>query len=202
VAEEKSADAKAAEAAKKELADEKAHEKAKEKFERRSALTVAILAAICAYTTLCAGNSGGDGTLGATQTADKWAQFQSNSMKGHEYELQRDFVAILNAGAIDETKRTAFVANAAKALEKYDKKKEETKAEAEKLEKQVVESGRKSGNYGVASLLLQIAIVIVSISIIVRQSWLYFGGTLVGLAGFVIFLLTLAGAKFALSLPY
>ncbi|MEZ0226988.1 MAG: DUF4337 domain-containing protein [Planctomycetota bacterium] len=175
---------------------------AKESFERRSALTIAILAAICAYASLGAGNSNTDTLLSATNAADQWAYFQAKSVKGHTYEVQKDLAEVLLPTSVDEAKRKSFVEHCAKQTERYAKEKDEAKAEAEKSEANVKVSAQKNSNYGVAALILQIAIVITSISILVRKNALYFGGTLIGLAGAAIAGLTAAGIKFTIMLPY
>lgn len=186
------------------MADEpKSQEDAvKEHFERRSALTIAILAAVCAYASLGAGNSNTDTLLAATNAADQWAYFQSKSMKSHTYEVERDLASMLQPGSVDEAKRQAFVEHCTKQTARYATEKEEAKGKAEESEKVVKDASRKNANYGVAALLLQVAIVITSISILVRRNLLWLGGAAIGLAGTTISGLTAFGIKFVIMLPY
>jgi len=177
-------------------------EQAKESFERRSAVTVAILAAVCAFATLCASNTNSDVLLAATNAADQWAYFQSNSVKGHAYEVEEQLADMLQPGCVDEAKRKKFEETCAKSIAKYAEGKEKAKTEAEKQQGLVVVSARKNANYGVAALLLQVSIVVVSISILVRKNALWAGGTLVGLGGLAITLLTMLGFKIAVQIPY
>lgn len=177
-------------------------EKKKESFERRSAVTVAILASVCAFASLCTSNTCSDVLLGATNASDSWAYFQSKSMKSHTYEVERDIAEMLLPTAVDEAKRKAVVDACTKQSARYAKEKEEAKAQAEGYQKTVVDSARKNGDYEIASLLMQVAIVIVSISILVRRNALWAGGTLIGLAGTAIMVLTMLGVRLSFAIPY
>jgi hypothetical protein len=156
---------------------------ARENFELRSAVTVAVLAAVLAIVTSYSRDAGSTAQLASTQAADAWSYYQSETMKAHTFEVERDLIQVLAPGAVDEAKRAAFVASCAQQAEKYQKKKAEEEVKARDFERQVDDANRCGTRYGQGSLLLQIAVVIVSVSFIVRRSPLYFSGLLLGLSG-------------------
>jgi hypothetical protein len=155
----------------------------KESFERRSAVTVAVLAALLAFVSMYSSGSGSDAQMAATKAADEWSYFQSKSVKEHTFQVERDLAGMLAPASVDEAKRAAFIDNCNKQAAKYEKEKEEAKVKALDYEKQIDAANRSGSRFGLGALMLQIAIVITSVSLLVRKLGIYLVGALLGLTG-------------------
>jgi hypothetical protein len=156
------------------MSDKTPEEIEKEFFEKKAAVTVAIMAAVLAIVTMCTGNASSDATSNKTDSVDKWAQYQSKSVKAHVVESEEDVLSVLAPGSVDEAKRTAQLAKCKKVLDGLLKDKKDISGEARAFEHAVDVANAQGTRYGYASLLLQIGIVIASVSILVRKNdvWL------------------------------
>jgi hypothetical protein len=168
-------------------------EQAKESLERQTTIAIAVLATILAAVSLAAGNAGSDSLLAATRATDSWSHFQAKSVKEHNFEIQRDFAAILLPGAVDDAKRAAFVERCNKETARYAGEKQEIKTKAETYDKEAVDANVRNSTYGTGALLLQVGVVISSVSLLVHRRSLLNVGLLLGLAGTTIAVLTVAG---------
>src|SRR5579872_3041944 len=162
------------------MSDKTPEEIEKEFFEKKAAVTVAIMAAVLAIVTMFAGGASGDATSNKTDSVDKWAQYQSKSVKAHVVESEEEVLNVLATGSVDEAKRTAQLAKCKKELGKLEDDKKKIMGEARGFEHAVDVANMQGTRYGYASLLLQIGIVIASVSILVRKNYVWLVG--VGLA--------------------
>lgn len=69
-------------------------EEKKEKWLNYVALATVVLAVCATLSTFKAGGYSTRSVLSQTQASDQWAYFQSKSIKGYIYELQRDKLAL------------------------------------------------------------------------------------------------------------
>lgn len=147
-------------------------------FERRVALTIAILGVALALISTIGDNAQSESLLAATRASSQWAYFQSKSIKEHTYRTQADVLAISREpGAADLQAR--YVSE----LERYGREKDEIRASAEAQEAIVAAEGAINDRCDQASLLLQVGIVLGSISILVRWPLLWFVSIGLGLGG-------------------
>jgi len=169
------------------MADEK-----KEPWLNYLALTTVIFAVCATLSTLKGGGFSTRSVMSQAQASDQWAFFQSKSIKGYVYELQREkFEMDLKANrnmprtlVADYEKRiTAYK----EKIERYEKEKEEIKKKAEDLEKQRDEAKVHSGAFGLAAMFLQIAILLSSIAALMKQKYSWYVGLVLGVLGLVYF---------------
>ncbi|MGH6990354.1 MAG: DUF4337 domain-containing protein, partial [Stellaceae bacterium] len=113
-----------------------------------------------------------------TDAADKWNYYQAVSTKGHVMELGMDLVPL--------DRRPPYAAK----IKKYDAQKREIKIVADKLDAASAKANKESaalagprGNYMYALALLQVAISVVSVSLLSRQRWLFAMAILLSLVG-------------------
>jgi hypothetical protein len=156
-------------------------EKAKESFERRVAVSIGVIAAVLAYVTLCGSNSNTDTLLGQSQASDSWSYFQAKSIKAHTFELDRDLAAMMTVQ--DESKRTAFLDHCTKEAAKNNADKDKAMAEAKGHETDCAVAQHVNDRCGLGSLQLQVAIVLASVSILIKSRPLWAVSLLVGLSG-------------------
>lgn len=169
-------------------------EEKKEGWLNYLALTTVILAVCSTMASFKGGGHSTKSVLSQTQASDQWAFYQSKSIKGYLYELQRDALQLELAGrkgaiaaevAAEYTNRVA--AYAAK-VKKYEQEKAEIERKARELEAIRDSSSKHSAAFGVAVIFLQIAILLSSIAALMKKKLLWLAGVGVGVVGIAHFM--------------
>ena len=169
------------------MADEK-----KEPWLNYLALTTVIFAVCATLSTLKGGGYSTRSVMSQTQASDQWAYYQSKSIKGYVYELQREkfemdlktIKGMPRSLAADYEKRIAAYRD---KVDRYEKEKEEIKAKAEELEKRRDQSQVHAGAFGMAAMFLQIAILLSSIAALMKKKLFWFIGMGAGCIGLFYF---------------
>ncbi len=167
-------------------------EEKKEPWLNYLALTTVIFAVCATLSTLKGGGFSTRSVMSQSQASDQWAFYQSKSIKGYVYELQREkFELDLKANkgmpralAADYEKRIAAYRE---KIERYDKEKEEIKKKAEELEARRDAAQLHSGAFGMAAMFLQIAILLSSIAALMKKKLFWFIGMGAGSFGLLYF---------------
>ncbi len=142
------------------------------KFTRRVALTTAIYAVLLAITSLGGNNAMKEMLLASQQSSDQWAFYQAKVIREHLYRGQRLRVEV---DLLDQSER--MKPHAREKLEtllkqlteeeaRYGQEKKEIEKEAKKLEHEREVNRAKDPYFDYAEVLLQIAIVMASVSIL------------------------------------
>lgn len=167
------------------MADEK-----KEPWLNYLALTTVIFAVCATLSTLKGGGFSTRAVMSQSQASDQWSYFQSKSIKGYLYELQKEKLELdsktMKGGALrsDYDKRIAAYGE---KIKRYDEEKKEIKGKAEELEARRDLSQRHSGAFGMAAMFLQIAILLSSIAALMKQKYAWFVGLGAGCFGLLYF---------------
>jgi hypothetical protein len=167
-------------------------EEKKEPWLNYLALSTVIFAVCATLSTFKGGGYSTRSVLSQAQASDQWAFYQAKSIKGNLYQLQLEkiqFEAKLDANA-DAAKRAAYqeaIESYQKKAAGYEKDKADIKLEAEKLEKQRDDAKKHGEPFGLAVILLQIAILISSIAALLKRKELWYLAMPVGLVGIVFF---------------
>ena len=169
------------------------------KFTKRVALTTAIFAVILAITSLGGNNAMKEMLLAQQQASDQWAFYQAKVVREHLYRIQklRLKVDLLERGSSMKPeareKLESMLKNMAEEETRYGTEKKEIEKEAKKLEHERDVNRSKDPYFDYGEVLLQIAIVMASISIISgSRPIFYFAlvgailGTLFSLNGFLL----------------
>lgn len=147
-------------------------EQKKDAFSKRVALCTALFAVMLAITSLGGNNAAKDMMLSQQQSSNQWAFYQSKVMREHLYRVEQQKAAALLA------ERGASMNPQARALyekdlqlyaseeKRYASEKLEIEQNAKRLEKQRDIGVAKDPYFDYAEALLQIAIVMASISIL------------------------------------
>ncbi len=169
------------------MADDK-----KEPWLNYLALTTVIFAVCATLSTLKGGGYSTRSVMSQAQASDQWAYYQSKSIKGYVYELQKEkfemdlktIKSMPRVLAADYEKRIAAYKE---KIDRYEKEKEEIKKKADDLEKRRDEAQVHSGAFGLAAMFLQIAILLSSIAALMKKKLFWFigmGGGIIGLLYF------------------
>lgn len=168
-------------------------EEKKEKWLNYLALTTVILAVCATLSTFKGGNFSTLAVMSQSQASDQWSYYQAKSIKGYIYDIQKEKLELelkamgqkIGKGAADdyEKKIDAY----AKKIRKYEDEKSKIERDAKGLEKVRADAQRHSKAFGMAVIFLQIAILLSSISALMKKKILWLCGCIVGAVGVVYF---------------
>jgi len=168
-------------------------EEKKEPWLNYLALTTVVFAVCATLSTLKAGGYSTQSVMLQAQASDQWSYYQSKSIKGYVYELQKEKLELELRTIRSKVPRPVVsdyekkIESYQKNVERYDKEKEEIKKKAEELETKREEARKHSGAFGLAALFLQIAILLSSIAALMKQKYFWFLGMLTGTIGILYF---------------
>ena len=174
-------------------------------FERRVALTTSIFAVTLAIASLGGNNSTKEMLLAQQQSSDQWAFYQAKSIKEHQartqwQELELELAergAKMPAEARNKTE--ALLKQSSEEEKRYQFEKQEIEKEAKALEQERDSYRTRNPYFEFAEVLLQISIVMASISILADTPVIFhFSLVLASLGGF----LTINGYLFLVRIPF
>jgi hypothetical protein len=169
-------------------------EEKKDKWLNYLALTTVVFAVCATLSTFKGGNFSTLAVMSQSQASDQWSYYQAKSIKGYVYEIQKEKLELelkamgqKTAKGIAEEYEKKLDAYANK-IKKYDEEKAKIEKDAKELEKVRAEAQRHSRAFGVAVIFLQIAILMSSISALMKKKILWLIGSVVGVLGIVYFM--------------
>jgi hypothetical protein len=154
---------------------------AKSGFEKKIAVSIAILAVFLSFIENKGDNAKTDSILLTTEASNQWSYFQSKSVKEHIAQSSINIMTVADKSVAGSRTILKLEENVAR----YAKEKDEIKAKAESLQNEAEHNGGINDRCDLASLLIQIAIIFSSIAILAEIRWFWFGGILLGAAGCV-----------------
>lgn len=176
------------------MADAPEIPEAKDAFEKQVAVTIASLAVVLAVIGNKGDNAKTDAIIKTNEAANKWGHYQSKSIKSNIATAEQEMLTLLAvANAPDasaaqklEEMRAKVVARIASKTAEYEKEMPELMKEAVELQKDASQQATINDRCDMASLALQIAIVIASVAILSRMRVFWFISIVLGLLGAVI----------------
>jgi hypothetical protein len=169
-------------------------EEKKEKWLNYLALTTVVLAVCATLSTFRGGSYSTRSVLSQSQAANQWAYFQSKSIKGYLYELQKEKME-LELKALEPKAPKALMEEYrskiefySKKLKKYDEEKAVIEKEARNFEKIRDDSQKHAQTFGIAVIYLQIAILLSSIAALMKKKPVWLLGSIIGFWGIINFL--------------
>jgi len=141
-------------------------------FTKHVALTTAIYAVVLAISSLGGNNAMKEMLLAQQQSSDQWAFYQAKVIREHLYRSQKmrleiDLLERSNSMRPDvKEKLESLLQKTAEEEARYNKEKKEIEQEAKKLEHERDVNRGKDPYFDYAEVLLQIAIVMSSVSIL------------------------------------
>ncbi len=169
------------------------------KFTRRVALTTAFYAVLLAVTSLGGNNAMKEMLLAQQQSTDQWAFYQAKAMREHLYrnqKVQMEATLVERGASMKPEARQHYEALIKKAGEeeaRYASDRKKIEEEAKQLEHERDLNRAKDPYFDFAEVLLQIAIVMASVSILALSRQVYYFsmiaaslGTLLMINGFLL----------------
>ena len=171
-------------------------------FTRRVAMTTAIYAVMLAIAALGGNNAMKDMLLAQQQSSDQWAFYQAKVIREHAYGIQqkRLEVELAERGAdmVPEARQQyeALLAVFTAETKRYNTEKKDIEKDAKKLEHERDVNRQRDPYFDFAEVLLQIAIVMSSVSILSSSRLLYglslilaLGGTFLMINGYTLWVM-------------
>lgn len=174
-------------------------------FTKRIALVTAIFAVILAIASLGGNNAMKEMLLAQQQSSDQWAFYQAKVIREHLYKSQK---MVLEAGMVErldimkaETRKhyEALIKKLEEEAVRYSTEKKEIEKEAKRLEHERDLNRDKDPYFDYAEVLLQISIVMASVSILAVSRPMFYFAVFVALLGTV---MTINGYLMVFRLPF
>jgi hypothetical protein len=150
---------------------------------RPVAFTMSVVAVLVAITTVLGHRTHTEAVLTQNKATDQWNYYQAHKIRDNDTELTQDMlsvIAVTNPAAADKLEK-AYADHRAKWVN--DLKEEQDQAEA--LEKQVESAERRANRFDLAEALLEIGLVITSVTLLTRQRAYWYFGIVFSVCGIV-----------------
>ena len=154
----------------------------KDPFEKRVALTIAIIAICQSFVANVGDNAKTSAILKTSQASDQWGYFQAKSTKAIMTGMHGDLLTRLSAEDREGDARMQAIKLGQEAR-RYDVEKGEIQKAAEKLTAEATRMSSINDRCDQGSLLLQIAVVVCSVSILAQSHKFWWLGMILGAAG-------------------
>ena len=165
------------------MADAPEIPEAADPFEKRVAISIAILAVFLSLISNLGDNAKTDSIIKSTEVADKYSFYQAKALKGMLAETQENLLARLAPGTASAADTAKEVERLRAAVLRYESEKETIKGEAEVLKADGEHASHVNNLCDLAGLLLQVAIVVCSVAILSRWHAFWFAGITLGIVG-------------------
>jgi hypothetical protein len=163
---------------------EHAQHAAQNPFDRRVTMSIAIVAAILAAITMVGHRTHNETLRLEVETANKWAYFQANKLRGHLYEVNADLVtemARLQGNKV--VGPSPAQKNWREKASGYKKREPKIEAEARKLEHDAHEAHMRADRFDYGELGVEFAVVLCSIAVLTKRAGYWYVGLISCLLG-------------------
>lgn len=144
---------------------------ARDPFDRRIAMTMAVIAAVLALVSVAGHLATTEELLNQQKASDTWAFYQAKSIRRHASDVARDLLA-----SIDNDRARRMAEKYTGDADRYTKEGEELQEKARELEKESALQGRRARRYHTGEVFLEMAIVFSSLAILTRRRMFWSAG--------------------------
>jgi hypothetical protein len=148
---------------------------------RPVAFTMAVLAVLVAITTVLGHRTHTEAVLDQNRATDQWNEYQAKKIRSYNTSLTADLLSVLTLADKDKEEKIARLYADHQAKWNDDLKEEQEKAEA--LERKVEQAEARAARFDLAEALLEIGLVITSVTLLTRARIYWFLGLTFAAAG-------------------
>jgi len=145
--------------------------------------TISVLAVLVAVVTLLGHRTHTEEVVTEIKASDTWAEYQAKNIRYQSYGSFADVVSVL-PGASEKSAK--IQEHFRQESERYNHEKDELQTEARKLESEVVTERRKANRYDFGEAMLEMALVITSITLLTRRRPFWYVGIVFGVVGVIV----------------
>lgn len=160
-----------------EHAEHGAHESAL----RPVAFTMSLLAVLIAITTVLGHRTHTKAVLLQNKATDQWNEYQAKKIRSYNTSLESDLLSVVTIADKDAAAKIAK--GYASHQEKWNADLKEEQEKAGDLEKKVDETEMRADRYDLGEALLEIGLVITSVTLLTRNRMYWYFGIVFSLAG-------------------
>jgi hypothetical protein len=147
-------------------------------------VTMSILAVLVAAMTLLGHRAHTEELLLQSHAVDQWAYYQAKNIRLHQDQVG---VSLLDSiSTRDGAKAEQASAQLKQEIEKYQSDKEDIGEKAKEFEAERDVVRRRADRFDGGETLLDIALVICSLTLLTKKRMFWYGGVLLGVAGFLV----------------
>lgn len=150
---------------------------------RPVAFTMSVLAVLVAVTTVLGHRTHTDAVLTQNKATDQWNFYQAHKIRDNDTELTSDMlgvIAVTNPAAAEKLSKT-YADHRVKWADELKQEQDEATA----LDADVGRAERRASRYDLAEALLEIGLVITSVTLLTRHRGYWYFGMAFALAGIV-----------------
>lgn len=150
----------------------------------RISLAISILAVLVAMVTVLGHRSHTEAVLSQSRAGDQWNEYQAKKIRSDQVAVAMDLLALQpssNPGAV-EKKMESYREHQTKWKDEL----AEEQKQAKEFESEVTHAEHQAGRYDLGEALLQISVVLCSITLFTRRRLYFFLGLSIGTAGLLI----------------
>jgi len=147
-------------------------------------LTMAILAVLVATVSLLGHRAHTEEVILQNKISDQWAYFQAKSIRRHTDELFADLTSVIASKDADHTAKLHEKYSA--EADRYREEQKELETKAHELERDTEHERRRADRFDLGEAILEIGLVITSITLLSGRKLFWFIGIVLGVAGIVL----------------
>jgi len=147
-------------------------------------ITISIMAVLVAGATLLGHRAHTEELLRQSQATDQWAYYQAKNGRYHGMQTTADVIETMIPR--DKDKAEVLLKKYEKEIERYDGDKEDISEKAKELEKERDLVSRRADRFDGGEALLEIGLVICSITLLTKRKGFWIGGVLIGALGIML----------------
>ena len=156
-------------------------EKASSAAMRPVAFTMSLLAVLVAVTTVLGHRTHTEAVLSQNQATDQWNEYQAKKIRESDTGQMMDLLSVVALTDKDGAKKIA--GRDKEHIDKWEKELPGDKEKAESLEVKVEQAELKANRFDLGEALLEIALVVCSITLLTKQRLYWFIGMAFGIGG-------------------
>ena len=146
-------------------------------------LTISIMAVLVAGATLLGHRAHTEELLLQSRATDQWAYYQAKNGRYHGMQTTADLMETMIPR--DKDKAETLLKKYEKEIERYDSDKDDISEKAKELEKERDQVSRRADRFDGGEALLEIGLVICSITLLTKKKAFWIGGVLIGALGVI-----------------
>lgn len=150
---------------------------------RPVAFTMSVLAVLVAVTTVLGHRTHTEAVLDQNRATDQWNEYQAKKIRSYNTSLEADLLGVINVTDKEAAKKIAKAYADHQAKWNADLK--DAQEKAEKLEKKVEVAESKAGRFDLGEALLEIGLVVTSVTLLTRSRAYWYFGMLFAAAGVI-----------------
>jgi hypothetical protein len=150
---------------------------------RPVAFTMSVLAVLVAVTTVLGHRTHTEAVLNQDKATDQWNEYQAKKIRAYDTQLTEDLLKVV---VVPDKEASAKITQAYdKHLEKWNDDLKEDQEKAEALQEKVEQAEARANRYDLGEALLEIALVITSVTLLTRSRIYWYAGLAASVVGIV-----------------